>query len=185
LATIHYFMTPASPWTYLGHRRLVEMATRHDATVLLRPIDLGGRVFPQSGGLPLGQRAPQRLAYRLVELDRWSRHVGVPLNPKPKHFPVVATDASQRIIAADLAHGTQAALAFSEALMRALWAEDRDLADAATLAEVAATCGLDAARLGAQQPAARDAYDRYTDEAIALQVFGVPWYVHRGVPYWG
>ncbi len=80
---VDYFMMPMSPWVYLGHDRFVELTARHGATVNLKPVDLG-RVFPVSGGLPLKQRAPQRQEYRLVELDRWSKHLGLPLNVSPE-----------------------------------------------------------------------------------------------------
>jgi 2-hydroxychromene-2-carboxylate isomerase len=182
--TVHYFLTPSSPWTYLGHERFVAIARRHGAKVLLRPADLG-KVLPQSGGLPLAKRAPQRQAYRLHELARWREQTGVPLNIHPKHFPVPSDDASRLIIAADLAAGTDAALALAFGLMRAVWAEERDISDAATRAAIAAECGLDAAALDAQAAAARDAYDANTEEAIRMNVFGMPWYVVDGVPFWG
>ena len=71
--TVDYYFAPQSPWAYLGHQRLADMVQRHGATVRVMPIDLGGKVFPISGGLPLGQRAPQRQAYRLLELQRFMR----------------------------------------------------------------------------------------------------------------
>ena len=176
MKTVRYFFTPSSPWTYLGHDRFVAMAKRHGARVLLRPCDLG-RVFPVSGGLPLPKRAPQRQAYRLHELARWREHLGVPLNIHPKHFPVPADHAARTIVAADLAAGTDAALRLAGALMRACWAEDRDIADAATVAAIVGEQGLDAGALGAKADEAARLYDAYTDEAIERQVFGAPFYV--------
>jgi 2-hydroxychromene-2-carboxylate isomerase len=184
MTTLHYFFSPVSPWTYLGHDRFVRMAAQHGAKVLLRPVDLG-KVFPQSGGLPLAKRAPQRQAYRMFELERWRDHLKLPLNLRPKHFPVPADDAGRRIVAADLAHGTDRALALTGALLRAVWAEERDISDAGTLDAIVAECGLDASRMAAQATAAAETYDRHTDEAIAMQVFGAPWYVHDGEPFWG
>jgi carboxymethylenebutenolidase len=67
MKSIRYHIVPQSPWTYLGHERLIQIAARHGASIEVRPIDLG-RIFPISGGLPLPQRASQRQAYRLVEL---------------------------------------------------------------------------------------------------------------------
>ncbi|HLL10631.1 MAG TPA: 2-hydroxychromene-2-carboxylate isomerase, partial [Rubrivivax sp.] len=61
---IDYYLAPQSPWTYLGHERFARMADAASATVNVMPVDLGGKIFPVSGGLPLGQRAPQRQAYR-------------------------------------------------------------------------------------------------------------------------
>ena len=81
--SIDYYFTPQSPWTYLGHERFAAIAKAHGARVNVLPVDLG-KVFPVSGGLPLGKRAPQRQAYRLVDLARFSRHLDIPLNPTPK-----------------------------------------------------------------------------------------------------
>ena len=69
---IDYYFAPNSPWAYLGHARFVSIARQAKAQVHVMPVDLGGKVFPISGGLPLRQRAPQRQAYRLVELKRFS-----------------------------------------------------------------------------------------------------------------
>ena len=101
--TVDYYFTPQSPWTYLGHERFAQIARAAGATVRVLPIDLGGKVFPVSGGLPLGQRAPQRQAYRLLELRRYSDYLHAPLNLKPKYFPVSGDDAARLIIAVDMA----------------------------------------------------------------------------------
>ena len=76
--TCQYYFAPQSPFAYLGHNRFVEIAKRHDAQIDVRPIDLG-KVFNVSGGLPIGKRSPQRQAYRLKELERWSAHLGQPM----------------------------------------------------------------------------------------------------------
>jgi len=181
--TVDYYFTPVSPWTYLGHDRFVAMAKRRGASVNVKPVDLG-RVFPVSGGLPLAKRAPQRQAYRLVELKRWREFLGVPLTLKPKFFPVPAEEAALWIIAAGDAGGSGAALALAGALMRACWAEEGDISDSATLARIAAQCGV--AAPGAEAHAAAKAkFDAYTQEAIDLQVFGAPSYVYKGEIFWG
>ena len=72
---IDYFFSPQSPWSYLGHERIASIAARAGAAINVLPVDLG-RVFPVSGGLPLAKRAPQRQAYRLVELKRLARRWG-------------------------------------------------------------------------------------------------------------
>jgi 2-hydroxychromene-2-carboxylate isomerase len=184
MKTVRYFFSPVSPWTYLGHERFLAIARRHGARVLVRPVDLG-RVFPVSGGLPLGKRAPQRQAYRLQELARWRDFTGLPLNVHPKHFPAPADIASRAVIAADLAAGTDAALGYAGALMRACWAEERDLGDAATVAAVATEQGLDRAALAAKADEAAARFDAYTQEAIDAQVFGAPWYVVGDASFWG
>ena len=84
--TIDYFLAPQSPWTYFGHARLTAMAAQAGATLRIKPMDLGGQVFPVTGGLPVGQRSPQRQAYRLVELRRFADHLKLPLNLHPRFF---------------------------------------------------------------------------------------------------
>jgi 2-hydroxychromene-2-carboxylate isomerase len=142
MKTVSYYFTPASPWTYVGHARFVEMAKRHGATVRLRPVDLG-RVFPVSGGLPLAKRASQRQAYRLHELG------------------------------------------LAGAVMRACWAEERDISDTGAPAAIVAAQGLDAAALAARADEAAAAYDTYPADAVEQQVFGAPWYQVGDTPFWG
>ncbi len=108
--TVDYYIAPQSPFVYLGHQRFVELIEEAGAAVRLLPMDLGGKIFPSSGGLPLPQRAPQRLAYRLVELKRFSEWLGLPMNIKPTFFPVAGDDAARLLIAVDRADGTEAAL---------------------------------------------------------------------------
>ena len=182
---IEYFFAPQSPWAYLGHQRLQDIATVAGASIELLPADYG-RIFPQSGGLPLPKRAPQRLAYRLVELQRFSQHLGLPLIPQPTHFPVPGDDAARLIIAVQQHDGTAAAMSITAALMRALWVQDRHIADPVTLAALLAEQGLSAHRLDdACLPAAQKAYDLNTDRAIALGVFGAPSYAVEGEVFWG
>ena len=182
---IDYFLAPQSPWTYLGHARFMRIAADAGATVRVLPVDLG-KVFPVSGGLPLAQRPPQRQAYRLMELARWRDFLGLPLNVKPKHFPVPADDAARLIIAVDQADGTAAAMRLTGALLTAVWAQERDISSAATRAELLAECGLAVQRADdARAPAVQAAYEHNTQQAIDAGVFGAPSYVVDGEIFWG
>ena len=87
---VDYYFAPQSPWTYLGHQRFRDIA-RRPAPRSACCRWTWAKVFPVSGGLPLAKRAPQRQAYRLVELKRFSDWLGLPLNLQPKYFPVPAT----------------------------------------------------------------------------------------------
>ena len=182
---IDFYFVPQSPWTYLGHTRFAQMAHAAQAVVRVLPIDLG-KVFPISGGLPLGQRAPQRQAYRLIELARFSSHLDVPLNVKPKYFPVAGDDASRLIIAVDQHDGSQAALKISGAIFSAVWAQERDIASKNVLAELLEEAGLKSERLGqADAPEVQAQYETNTQQAIAANVFGAPTYVVDGEMFWG
>lgn len=183
--SIDYFFAPQSPWTYLGHARLVAMAQASGAAVRVLPIDLG-RVFPVSGGLPLARRAPQRQAYRLVELQRFGSHLGLPLVVQPRFFPVAGDAAARLIIAVDLADGAAAALRLSGAVLAAVWAQERNIADASVLAELLLESGLVHERLQqAQSEAIQAQYDAQTQEAIDAGVFGAPTYRIEGEIFWG
>ena len=183
--TVDYYLAPQSPWTYLGHQRLVKIAKAAGATVRVMPMDLG-KVFPISGGLPLGKRAPQRQAYRLVEMARFSQALDMPLNLHPKFFPVAGDPAARLIIAVDMHHGTDAALQLTGAVLSAVWHEERDIADAATLAALLSEHQLDAACLAlSDTPEVQTRYDSYTQSAMDAQVFGAPTYVLDGEMFWG
>jgi 2-hydroxychromene-2-carboxylate isomerase len=178
---VDYYFTPVSPWTYVGHQRFEAIAKKHGATIAYKPTDIG-KVFAVSGGLPLAQRPKQRQAYRLVELGRWRNFLGIPLTIQPKHFPVPAERAMRMIIAAGPDAGR---IAF--AMMRACWAEERDVSDPATLRALAGEAGLDGDALLAASEKEETArvLAANTAEAIERQVFGAPTYLYKGELFWG
>jgi 2-hydroxychromene-2-carboxylate isomerase len=183
---VDYYFTPQSPWTYLGHERFAQIARAASAKVRVLPIDLGGKVFPVSGGLPVGQRAPQRQAYRLLELQRYSDHLRAPINVKPKYFPVSGDESARLIIAVDLHDGSDAAMKISGAVFSAVWVRERHIADEKVLAELLAECGLDPARLEqSRSQAVQERYEANTQQAIDAGVFGAPSYVVDGEIFWG
>ena len=188
---VDYYFAPQSPWTFLGHDRFVELAKAHDLTVAVKAVDLG-RVFSVSGGLPLAQRPKQRQSYRLLELTRFAKHLGVALNVQPRFFPVNGEQAALRILAATTLADQATTLRFISTVTRGVWVDQRDIADLATLDAMASESGLDAYALGeaagAEAIAAR--YQALTDEAIAEEVFGAPTWIPRfgpaaGERFWG
>ena len=182
---IDYYFTPQSPWTYLGHERFTRMARAAGATVNVLPADFG-KVFPASGGLPLAKRAPQRQAYRLVDLARFSGQLKVPLNLKPKFFPVAGDDAARLIIAVGRQDGTEAAMKLSGAIFAAVWAHERDIADAATLRQLLVEAQLPPQRLDdSHSGEVQQHYEANTAKAIENGVFGAPSYVVDGEIFWG
>lgn len=183
---VDYYMSTVSPWTYLGHEPFRAICRKQEAQINLRVMDLG-KVFPASGGLPLKDRAPQRKAYRLVELKRWRDFLGVPLTIEPKFFPAPAEPSATALLAVLERHGTEAALDFAGDVFRAMWAEERNVSEPATLSELLAARGLDAATLLAHARSAEVAarYIQNSQEAIARGVFGSPTYVYQDELFWG
>jgi 2-hydroxychromene-2-carboxylate isomerase len=184
-ASVDYYFTAVSPWAYLGHARFVQLLQDSGAAVRVRPVDYGA-IFPLSGGLPLPKRAPQRQAYRLVDLKRTSEHLGIPMNLQPAFFPVAGDPAAKLIIATDQALGPMAALDLAGRVGRAIWAEERNAADPAVLQALVAEAGLPPTVLEAAGSAAvAEAYAGYTQQAIDAGVFGAPSYVVDGEIFWG
>ena len=181
---IDYYDSMSSPWTYLGHLRFVKLAHRFGLTIRHKPMDLL-RVWSVSGGLPLKQRARQRQAYRHQELRRWRELLQVPCNLEPAHHPVADRRACYMVIAA-MRRGLDWST-LSHAILRAVWVEDRDIADHATLVTIANENGMDGqVLLAATEDAAVQAeYLSNTEEAIRIGVFGAPTYVLDGELYWG
>ena len=180
--TVYYALQ--SPWTYLGWARLRELVARTGAAAHYWPVQ-SGPMFEASGTLPLAKRPKQRQAYRLMELRRWRDHLGMPLNLHPRYFPVDESLAARMAIAHRRQGGDIAAL--SQAMMAAVWAEERDLADRATLLEIAREQGADGPALleAAQDPAVQGEYDANTRLAIEQGVFGVPTFVIDDELFWG
>ena len=176
--SVDYYMSPSSPWTYLGHARFGEIARRRGATVRVKPVDYGV-IFPQSGGLPVAKRAPQRQAYRLVELKRWGKQLGASINIQPRYFPVDAKPACGLILGAP----EPQRFALAGALLAAVWCDEADIANPDTLARIGARHGV--ADAGATIEAGEPVFGAMTEEALARGVFGAPTYVYRDELFWG
>jgi 2-hydroxychromene-2-carboxylate isomerase len=180
--TVYYALQ--SPWTYLGWARLRDLIASSGASAHYRPVQ-SGPLFQASGTLPLRERPPQRQAYRLMELRRWRDFLGVPLNLHPRHFPVDEAPAARLVIAHRRRGGDIAAL--SQAMMTAVWAEERDLSDRDTLLEIAREQGIDGQALLAaiEDDAVRGEYEANTTAAIEQGVFGMPTFVIGDELFWG
>jgi 2-hydroxychromene-2-carboxylate isomerase len=181
---VDYYFSLVSPWTYLGGPRFERIVEEAGASVNVKPID-HSRVFPASGGLPLAKRAPQRRAYRLVELARWRDHLGMPINLEPRFFPVPDGLAARTVIAARQAGADARRLV--NAILRAVWVEERNAAAADELRAICAENGMDGDALvaAAGTEAAAVELAANTTEAIERGVFGSPSYVYRGELFWG
>ncbi|TWT15561.1 2-hydroxychromene-2-carboxylate isomerase [Reyranella sp. CPCC 100927] len=183
---IDYYASLISPWTYLGSARIEALAARHGATVTIWPVDFG-QVFPASGGLPLPKRAPQRQAYRMMELKRWRAHLGVPINLQPKFFPANEQPAARSVIAVRETGDGAKAIALAHAVLRGVWEEEKDISDPQTLAGIIAGIGLDPAKIAAaaESPEIMARREADTKRAIDRGVFGAPSYVIDGEIFWG
>jgi len=182
-SVLQIFYGISSPWAYLGAPRAIAISKQNGAASILRPI----RIIEANGGIPLRSRPDARQSYHEVELDRWRRFLGMPLNLRPKFYPCRTIEpAAQAVIALQKA-GLDAP-AFSFAVQRALWAEDRDIADMDTLRTLArATIGESAVGfvVDPQPPAIVAEWNGNLAEAESIGIFGTPTYVIDGELFWG
>ncbi|MEJ0018193.1 MAG: 2-hydroxychromene-2-carboxylate isomerase [Acetobacteraceae bacterium] len=185
-AHIDYYASLNSPWTHLGAARIEGLAARYGASLRIWPVDFG-TIFPASGGFPLPKRAPQRQAYRLMELRRWRDLLGVPINIEPKYFPSSEALTSGCVIALRETQGDAPAIALAHRVLKAVWQEELNPADPATLATLITEVGLDAEAVMALGGEPRWAEMRTADTQAALDrgVFGAPSYVIAGEIFWG
>jgi len=183
---IDYYASLNSPWTHLGAARIEALAAKHGASLRIWPVDFG-TIFPASGGLPLPKRAPQRQAYRLMELRRWRDFLAVPITIEPQHFPASEALSAPCVIALRETVGDAPAIQLAHRVLKAMWQDELNPGDPATLAKLIAELGLNAdavIRLGAEP---RWTERRVADTKAALDrgVFGAPSYVIGDEIFWG
>ena len=182
MARIDYYFSVLSPFSYLAGLGLEEIAARRGASIAYRPMDIM-KLFAETGGIPMPKRHPSRIAYRSQELRRISARRAMPFNLQPAHWPTDPVPASCAVIAVADAGGDAGALA--HAFLRAVWAEERDIGEAAVVAAILGEGGHDAAALAPAMAGAEATYNANTEAAIAAGVFGAPFYVVDGEVFWG
>jgi len=182
--TIRYFYNHSSPWTYFGHERFLALAEKYDAKIDFRPCE-SAVIFAQSGGLPVAKRAPQRLANRLAELRRWRDFLGMPMIIESAQKGPAMNWANRIALAHGEAGGDVGAM--SSAFLKARWAEDRNMSTEDAMVEIVNGLGFDGASLWARSRSDEICalYDRYTEEAMAANVFGAPTYILGDELLWG
>jgi 2-hydroxychromene-2-carboxylate isomerase len=184
MPTIDYYLTILSPWTYLGHGPLHDIAQKRGAAIRYKPMPIG-TVFEATGSLPLAKRPPARQRYRWMELQRWRDRRGLPLTLKPAHVPLDATRANKAVIAVIESGKDPSGLI--GAMLKGVWADELNLADEAVIARLLTEAGFDAKAMlaAADTDAVAAIYDRNGRDAVAAGVFGAPGYVLDGEVFWG
>lgn len=184
MAHIDYYFSTISPFSYLAGQRLEEIASRHSATITYKPLDIMG-LFSRTGGTPPGQRHPSRQDYRLIELERQSQETGLDLNLKPAHFPTNSAPSSYALIAAQKAGGGNVG-ALAHAFLRAVWAEDKNIAEDDVIQSCLSAAGFDAGLANSGLLTGAQIYEQNLEDAVNAGVFGAPFYItDSGAKFWG
>lgn len=182
-APIDFYFDFSSPYGYVASEKIEALAAKHGRSVAWHPMLLGV-VFKQTGAMPLTQ-VPLKGDYSRRDMARTARFHGVGFR-LPSNFPI-ATQAPARVVL--WARERDAALApkIIHALYRAFFVDDVDISNADAAATVAASCGADAAsaRAAVDDPSVKEALKRENEQAMGRGVFGSPFMIVDGEPFWG
>ncbi|MEO0692247.1 MAG: 2-hydroxychromene-2-carboxylate isomerase [Pseudomonadota bacterium] len=184
MAHIDYYFATLSPYTYLAGKRFEAVAEKHGATVTYKPLDVIA-LFGRTGGTPPKDRHPNRIEYRAQELVRQARKHGLPFNIKPAHWPTNAAPSSYAIIAAQNAGGGDLGT-LVHAVLRAVWSEDKDIAQDDVVRACLTEAGFDPALADSGLLSGAETYAANLEEAVNVGVFGAPFYIVDGDQrFWG
>lgn len=180
---VEFYFDFSSPYGYLASEKIEALTAKYGRGVDWHPILLGV-VFKQTGATPLTS-VPLKGDYSRRDMARTARFHGVGFR-MPSTFPI-ATQAPARIVLWATEHDSALAAKTVHSLYRAFFVDDIDISNADAAAAVAASCGADAAaaRAAVDDPAIKDALKRENEQAMAKGVFGSPFIIVDGEPFWG
>lgn len=187
MSQIDYYLTVTSPYVHLAGRAPAEIAARHGVPLVYRPVDPAA-LFARTGGVPLAERHESRKAYRLQDLRRQAARRGLPMNVQPRHFPTNPAPAGYAIIAAQAAAAAGQGgdiHALVQALSRACWEEERDVAEDGVIRDCLAAAGFDPGLAMSGLLTGAESYARNLEAAVAAGVFGFPFFVVGEERFWG
>ena len=182
---ILYFYSVASPFAHLGNKRLIEISKKYSVEIIEKPIDLVGKVFVATGGVPVPQRHISRQNYRLLELKRWSEFLNIKINQKPKFFPPKDPHIPALFCIASIDMGIK--IEFGMKVLEQLWAQENDISNLETLKLIANDLKINFEDLNklAMSDKIKNIYEANTKEAINMNIFGVPTYIYNNEMFWG
>lgn len=180
---VSFFFDVSSPFAYLASTQIEALAKRNGARVRFQPFLLGG-LFRDIGtpDVPLFAMPAPKRAHAAADMNRWAERYGAPLR-FPSRFPMNTVKALRMVLA--LPEESRPRLV--HALFRALWAEDRDLADDAELVRIAGGAGFDGPSLVAmtRNEVVKNALKDATKEAERLGLCGAPSFLVGDLLFWG
>jgi 2-hydroxychromene-2-carboxylate isomerase len=183
-APIEFWFDFSSPYGYLAAQKIDALAAKYGRGVDWRPLLLGP-VFKSVGTAPLLE-IPLKGVYAKRDIARSARFHGITDLRMPSRFPI-PTQTAARLVVWQKGIDAERATRLAKALFRAYWFDDVDISVPGNAVAVAAREGVDAAaaRAAIDDPAVKDALKRDVDEAMAKGVFGSPYVIVDGEPFWG
>jgi len=180
---IDFYFEFSSPYGYIAAQRVEDLGRRVGRGVRWRPMLLGP-VFKLTGQAPLVE-IPMKGDYAKRDFMRSARLHGIPYN-HPAKFPI-GTVAALRAFYWQADRDEPLAKELAKALYKAYFVEGVDISAPAAVLQVAASVGIDRDALAAalEDPALKERAKREVDAALAAGVFGSPFFIVDGEPFWG
>ncbi len=180
---IEFYFDFSSPYGYLAGEKINALAAKQGRTVNWRPILLGA-VFKVNGQKPLTM-IPMKDNYAVRDIVRSARFMGLPIK-MPSKFPINGIAPTRAFYWLNERNATQAQQ-FALACFRALFVDDQDISKPEVVAAVAKTLGIAEGEIldAMNSEAVKDTTRKAVDAAIAAGVFGSPYVVVDGEPFWG
>jgi 2-hydroxychromene-2-carboxylate isomerase len=183
---VFYYFSTLSTWSYVGADVFRKLDVAHRLSVRHKPVNLL-TLFEATGGLPAGKRSPQRQAWRRTEMQRWAKRRQLAMNFDPAHWPFNPRLADGAVIAATLLANETKAGKLADMMMKAVWEEEKDLADQTVVAKIVEAQGMSPHEIIERSISneVSTIYRQNTQEAIEQGVFGAPTYRLGDDIYWG
>lgn len=181
---IDFYFDFSSPYGYFASTCIEELAAKYGRTVKWYPLLLGA-VFKTTGAAPL-PLVPLKGEYALRDFERSARFYGIRYR-KPSEFPLSTQAAARAMLWIRKQYGEEKAVVFCKAVYHAYFVDDMHIGRLEILAEIAFGLGLDAARVidGSNEAEIKEQLREDVDAAMKRGVFGSPFMLVDGEPFWG
>jgi 2-hydroxychromene-2-carboxylate isomerase len=182
---IEYYYSVASPYAYMGIDRFQDLVKKYSLEVLEKPFDLVGKVFPETGGVPVPKRHPARQKYRLIEIERFGKKNNLKINKQPKFFPPADPHKAALFTIATIENGQS--LNFGKEVLTKLWADEQDISQDLVLDNICKKLNINFSELKkqAETEEIKNIYLSNSQEAIDKGVFGAPSFILDNELFWG
>ena len=182
---IEYYYSVASPYAYMGIDRFQDLVKKYSLEVLEKPFDLVGKVFPETGGVPVPKRHPARQKYRLIEIERFGKKNNLKINKQPKFFPPADPHKAALFTIATIKNGQS--LNFGKEVLTKLWADEQDISQDLVLENICNKLNINFSELKkqAETEEIKNIYLSNSQEAIDKGVFGAPSFIFDDELFWG
>ena len=181
---IDFYFDFTSPYGYFASTHINELADKYDHQVDWHPY-VGEEFKPSNSGTGLSQ-IPAKLKYQKRDIIRTAQFENIPYN-EPSVVTLDARYAARAVLWVESTYGEARGIELAQAILRAYHVEDKNISDTQTITAIAQSIGLNAEEVlaGISNASTREQFRAEVDLATAKGVFGSPFFILDGEPFWG